>query len=461
MASTREILLAKIRGREKMTTGEQMSLAMMLAVPAMLAQLSTVLMSYIDASMVGSLGAGPSASIGLVSTSTWIFGGFCMATTYGFSVQVSHFIGNNDFKAARNVLRQGLVTCLLFSILMSVIGLSIAGRLPFWLGGGADIASDATAYFLIYAAFIPTMQIAFTSGAMLQASGNMKVPSILNVFMCVLDVIFNYVFIFLCDMGVKGAALGTGLAEAVTALLMLYFLTVRSKELNLLQDKGSFIPTVASLKAALGIVGPMWLQNVVMRGAHIMSTIIVAPLGNIAIAANSFAITAESFCYMPGYGLQEATTTLTGQSLGARRRELASSFAKIGISMGAFVMTFLGVIMYFTATFLMGMLSNDPDVVALGAKVLKIEAFAEMMYAVSMVAYGACVGAGDTLVPSLLNLLSMWAVRIGLALVLTPKFGLEGYWIAMCIELNVRGLLFILHMKSGRWMSKFSVSKIN
>lgn len=459
MASSREILLAKIRGKEQMTTGEKLSLALMLAVPAMLAQLSTVLMSYIDASMVGSLGAGPSASIGLVSTSTWIFGGFCMATTYGFSVQVAHFIGNNDFKAARNVLRQGLVTCLLFSIVMCCIGLAIGNSLPVWLGGKGDICPDASAYFMIYAAFIPAMQLVFTGGAMLQASGNMKVPSVLNVVMCVLDVVFNYIFIFRLDMGVKGASLGTGLSELVTAILMLYFLTIRSKELNLLQDRGSFVPTGDSLRKAFGIVGPMWLQNIVMRGAHVMSTIIVAPLGNVAIAANIFAITAESFCYMPGYGLQEATTTLTGQSLGAKRKELASSFAKISILLGASIMTFLGVVMYFTSGFLMGMLSQDPDVVALGAKVLKIEAFAEMMYAVSMVAYGACVGAGDTLVPSLMNLLSMWCVRIGLALILTPRLGLQGYWIAMCVELNVRGLLFIFHMKKGRWMSKFSVAK--
>jgi Na+-driven multidrug efflux pump len=100
----------------------------------------------------------------------------------------------------------------------------------------------------------------------------------------------------------------------------------------------------------------------------------------------------------------------------------------------------------------MGLLSSDPDVVALGAKVLRIDAFAETMFAVSIVAYGAFVGAGDTLVPSALNLASMWVVRIGLALVLTPRLGLQGYWIAMCIELNIRGLLFLMRIRGDRWM---------
>ncbi|MCQ2144914.1 MAG: MATE family efflux transporter [Bacteroidales bacterium] len=448
----KDILLEKIRSGQSMTYREQILLTVYLSIPAILAQLSFVLMSYIDTSMVGSLGAGPSASVGLVSTSTWIFGGFCSAATSGFSVQVAHLIGSNNFVKARGVLRKGILTLILFSIALCLIGISISGGLPHWLGGGDDIAGDASGYFFIFASFLPIIQMNYLAGSMLQASGNMKVPSILNILMCFMDVIFNYIFIFRCDMGVRGAALGTGVAEMITASLMMYFLVIRSKELNLLQEKGSFVPDRECIRTALGISGPMWLQSVIMHGAQIMSTIIVAPLGNVAIAANSFAITAESFCYMPGYGIEVATTTLVGQSLGAKRKELAKRFSRISICMGAFIMTALSAVMYLTAPLLMGMLSIDPDVVALGARCLRIEAFAETMYGVSMVAYGACVGAGDTLVPSAMNLLSMWVVRIGLALILTPMYGLIGYWIAMCIELNFRGLLFLWRLRGENWM---------
>jgi len=103
------------------------------------------------------------------------------------------------------------------------------------------------------------------------------------------------------------------------------------------------------------------------------------------------------------------------------------------------------------------LLTPDMEVVKLGAQVLRIEAFAETLYAVSIVGYGVCVGAGETKVPTCLNLISAWVVRIGLALILTPKLGLKGYWIAMCIELNVRGILFLLYVKSGRWLRKKSL----
>jgi len=110
--------------------------------------------------------------------------------------------------------------------------------------------------------------------------------------------------------------------------------------------------------------------------------------------------------------------------------------------------------MYFIAPQIMSLLSSDPDVVALGAKVLRIEAFAEAGYAASIVAYGVFVGAGDTMVPSILNLGSTWLVRIVPAIFLTKIYGLTGYWIVMCIELNVRGLVFLLRLRGDNWTKK-------
>ena len=437
-----------------MSRREKIKLALFLGLPAMLAQLGTIVMEYIDAGMVGRLGSEQAASIGLVATSTWIFGGFCFANASGFSVQVSQLIGYRNYAKAREVMRKGFVSVLIFSLLLAFLGLVISPFLPYWLGGDESICADASAYFAIFCAFLPIMQIAVISCSMLQASGNMKIPSIVEVSACILDVALNYLFIYVLDMGVKGAAIGTGLATMITHAFAIWYLFVVCPELNILQDSSSWIPDREHLKAAFGISGPMWLQNIITRGAYVMSTVIVAPLGTIAIAANSFAITAESFCYMPGYGLSDAATSLVGQSLGARRKDLARQFAYISTGLAAAMMTAAGILMYIFAPQMMGLLTNDPEVIALGVKVLRIEAFAETLYAVSIIGYGSCVGAGDTLVPMVMNFASMWVVRIGLALILTPKIGLAGYWIAMCIELNVRGIIFFLRIRGKRWMKK-------
>lgn len=448
----KDILLGMVRDGQRMNLKQQMTLALMLSLPSIIAQFSSVLMQYIDTGMVGRLGANPSASIGLIASSTWIMGGFTMGASSGFSVQVAHLCGAKDFANARSVMRQGLTSVLAIGAILGLIGICISGQLPIWLGGSPEITADSTKYFLIYSAFIPIGAVGWVASACLQASGNMKIPSVMYIGMCLLDVVFNYIFIFGCGMGVAGAALGTGISELVTSAFALWYILFRSKELSVKNEKGSFRPQRKTIDNAWGITAPMWLQNIIMRGAHVMSTIIVAPLGPVSIAANAFAITAESFCYMPGYGIEEAATTLVGQSLGAKRKDLARQFSRITMLMAAAIMTVLAVFLYIFAADLMGLLSTDARVVALGAKVLRIEAFAETFYAFSIVGYGACVGAGDTLVPSVMNFCSMWVVRIGIALILTPRLGLQGYWIAMCVELNIRGLLFIWRLKGERWM---------
>lgn len=467
MAGNKDLLLGLIREGRHISRGQRVQLTLLLCGPAIMAQLASVLLEFIDASMVGSLGAAASASIGLVSTTTWIFNGFCIALGQGFSVQLAHRVGAGDFFGARSILRQGMLVVIAFSLILALAGVAIAEPLPRWLGGEASIRSDASAYFLIYAAFLPFMQIGLYGSTMLECSGEMLVPSVLYIVMCVLDVIFNFLLIFPtrevsvlgieftmpgAGMGVKGAALGTGIAEVIAGVLMMWVLLFRNKNLRIVGEKGSFIPTRECLAKAFDVTGPMWVQNLVMRGAYVASTLIVAPLGAVAIAANSFAIIAESFCYMPGYGMGDAATTLVGQSLGAGRKDLARSFSRITLGLGVGMMSSLAVLMYFFAPQIMSLLSVDPDVVALGARCLRLEAFAEAGYAASIVAYAACVGAGDTKIPTALNFVSVWIVRIGLALLLTPKYGLMGYWIAMLVELNVRGLLMVLRVSGTKWL---------
>jgi len=116
------------------------------------------------------------------------------------------------------------------------------------------------------------------------------------------------------------------------------------------------------------------------------------------------------------------------------------------------IMGFLAILMYIFAPVMMGWLTPDAEVMALGARVLRIEAFAEVGYAASIVIYGAFVGAGDTRWPSVMNFGSMWLVRILPAIFLTPRYGLVGFWICMATELSVRGMLFLIRLARGSWL---------
>ncbi len=559
------------------TFKEKWNFVWKLSLPGIFAQISSILMQYIDAAMVGNLGALQSAAIGLVASSTWIIGGLISSISSGFAVQISQAVGEGNKKNTKIIFNQSLIVCILFSILIASLAGAISFKIPVWLGAEQEICKDASMYFLIFSLSTPFFQIVYLFSSSLQATGSMKIVGILNILMCVLDVIFNYLFIYILNLGVTGAALGTCASAATCAALFLYFGIIKNEYLgvknhiktslksaeprlaqenlakiseaslsteksaeisgatlnarNLAEISGAALNaenlaeiseaslnaenpaeiseaslnarnlaeiseaslnarnlaeiSEASLNAeksaiisenfatkteksanqlqseikkikfsctkkAFKLAIPIAIEKVAFTGALVVVTKIIAPLGPVVIAANSFATTAEALCYMPGYGFGEASTTLVGQSMGAKRTDLAKSFAWISVLFGVLSMTLMGIIMYFACPFIFKFLTSDQAIRELSTKVLRIELFAEPLYAAAIVAMEALRGAQDTVVPCILNLISIWLVRITLSLILVAPLGLEGIWIAMAIELCVRGILMIIRLLTSK-----------
>lgn len=462
-------LLQALRSGRDLSGPEELELVVRLAIPAALAQVSYILMQYIDASMVGHLGAADSAAVGLVSTTLWLFYGIGGASIMGFSVQTAQRIGAEDFDAARSLVRQAFTTVFIFSAFLTTAGFLVSSHLPVWLGGDPEIIESASDYFLMMALFLPATYFGWLAGALLRATGDMKTPSYLGILMCVLNCGFNFVLIFPtstyecfgfsvtipgADFGIIGAAIGTGIAEIIVGAIMLWMVVVRSPFLSLVRRPGSFMPQAAVLRRAFTIASPVAAERILMCGAQIISTAIVAPLGIVSIAAHTLGITAESLCYMPGYGIGDAASTLVGQSVGAKRLDLAKRIAFKCVAAGMVVMSVMGVVLYFAAPLLMGIMTDVPEVIELGTRVLRIEAWAEPMFAAAIVSYSAFIGTGDTLIPAVMNLSSMWIVRLSLAWFLAPVYGLAGVWSAMCAELIVRGGIFLVRLRSGVWLKK-------
>lgn len=191
-----------------------------------------------------------------------------------------------------------------------------------------------------------------------------------------------------------------------------------------------------------------------MTSAHVVTTAVVAPLGTVAVVANSFGITVESLCYMPAYGMQHAASTLVGQSVGARRKGLVYRFGWLTTLTGMGLLCLSGTIMYVCAPWMMGFLTQDLAVIHLGAEVLRIETFAEPLYAAIIVCSGVFQGAGSTLAATVLNFVTMWGVRVPLSVILAPCFGLHGVWMAMALQLGLCGLMYLLRLWRKQWMPR-------
>ena len=449
-----------------MSRAEKIRLVLSMSLPAILAQMTSIAMEYIDAGMVGSLGAGATAAIGLVSSSIWLVGGSCIGLSAGFYVQVAHLIGAKKEREAESVLRQGIKAAVIIGILISVLGVLISDSLPVWLGGDDEILADSAAYFRIYSMSIPFVLIRQLSCGMMQSTGDMKTPSILSALVCLFDVVLNFFMIFRtrtvsllgasltipgAGMEARGAAIATALSEVIISVAALYLIAAGNKKISL-RNKGSWKWQKKIIATAARIGIPLSCDQIFMCSAYVAGTLIVARLGTVPVAANSLAITAESLCYMPGYGIGAAATAIIGQSIGAERHDLTRSFARVSVAVGMIIMGLMGALMYLCAPLVFSLLTSSAEVASLGTRVLRIELFAEPLYGASICCAGVFRGAGDTLTPSIMNLLSMWCVRIVPAFFLVPVMGLQGYWLAMAIELCFRGIIFLVRMRQDKWI---------
>ena len=459
-----EQLSARMRQGETIPLRDTAGVVLMLSIPSILEQIVVTAMEYIDAAMVGHIGAEATAAIGIVSSSTWLLHGILVGLYNAFSIQIAQYLGADRQQDARGVLRQAMLFNLAAGLAAAAFGIGISGHLPGWLGADVSLQANASTYFAIWSAALPFTMAMGMYTSMLRASGDALTPGLISVLVCVLDVVFNFflinptrtlwgITVWGAGLGVPGAALGTALATVVGGLLALCILLFREGPLCI-RKPGSWKITRACIRN-LGKVGvPLAAERAALSSAQVLQVRIVSQLGTVAIAANSLGVSAESLCYMAGYGIQDASLTMVGQAVGAHRKDMAQRIAWLCTGMGMGIMALTGMGMYVFAPALMGIFTADAAVIALGARVLRIEAFAEPMFGASIVASGAMQGAGDSTGCFVLNLVSMWGIRLTLAFLLAPRFGLVGVWGAMCFELCVRGLLFLIRLARGKWLEK-------
>lgn len=445
---------------------EILAAVLFLAWPAIVEQIMLTAVQYVDTAMVGRLGADATAAVGLTASTTWLFNGIFGAVATGFSVQVAQYLGAGQPERAKRVAAQSLRFVVLFGVLIAIVAVGLSFPLPYWLGAKDQVAEMAGIYFRIIAIGMPfTLGVNMVS-AILRCSGDTKSPMILNTSINVINMILNFLLIYPsrtmtlwgrsfwmpgAGLGVAGAAIASITATALICFVFLLLLFGKKSPVQLsIHDSRRFEAPCLQTMFRLGL--PIALERITMCGAQILITAVISGIGTVAIAANHLAVTAESLSYSPAFGVSVAATTLVGQAIGARRKDLAMRFARVTTVIGIGIMTLGGVCLFVFAHQLISIFSTDPQVIEMGMQVLRIVAFAEPLFGASIVAGGALRGAGDSRGPFLISLGTMWGVRIVLSLILAAPFGLIGVWIAMAVELIVRGTVFLIRLCTGHWL---------
>ena len=462
-------ILAKSSGRSAGPDPSQSRLSrlLVLALPAIAEQFLITMVNYVDTAMVGSLGANATAAIAVTASSTWLIGGILSAAGVGFSVQVAYSVGARDTEQVKKIIRQALLLALIIGLSVMTICLSISKQLPVWLGAAEEILADARSYIRIYMLAIPFNCINGTFSAILRCMGDTKTPMRLNTGSNLMNVVLNFLFIFPTrrigilggitvpglGLGVTGAAIASAISMSTVGIILLLIIFKRKSPYRI-SLKENYRPDKDIIGRAVKLGLPVLGERVLMSSGQVFMTKMVSGLGTVALASNHVAVTAEGISYMPAFGVSFAATTMVGQSLGAKDIDAAKYYGRLSGWVGFAMSTFMGIILFALSVPLSSIFSSDPAVISLAARMLRLVAFAEPMFGVSIVLSGALRGAGDTRYPMFVSLLCM----IGLRCVLAPififvlKMDLSAVWLAMDIDLIARGILCIVRFRSGKYL---------
>lgn len=443
-------------------------LAAALSIPAILEQLLVTATSYVDTAMVGSLGAEATAAISVTASCNWLINGIIMALGVGYSVRVAYYIGAGERELVRRTLIQAVLGSAILGLAALLIGVPLSAVLPGWMGAAQEIRRDAFLYMLVMMLVLPGRTFHAVFSAVLRCMGDTKTPMLVNTLINLLNMALNFFLIYQTDtyrilghdvtmpgagMGVLGAALATGISLIVGGLWLTLKVLLCSGEYRP-KFRGNLRLDKKIQRDSLGVAIPVALERITISSGQIIMTRMVSTLGTVSLAANYVAVTAEQICYMPAYGIASASTALVGQNVGAGQWKKAKFFGKITGWIGVGLTAVLALAMYLCSDLLGTAFSSDMEVALLSGQMLRIVSVAEPMFSLSTVMSGALRGAGEARFPFYVGVVCMLLIRVSLGAILLFGFGmgLSAVWIAMAVDLNLRGIANYVRFVRGKWI---------
>ncbi len=434
---------------------------MSLAFPTMVEQLMQTAVQYIDTAMVGTLGTSATAAVGSTVTVNWLVNSTVSALGVGFLTFIAQALGANDTKKAKRLCAQAVFVTFVVGIFFTVLTLSLSPVVPALMQVDKSIRHLSSAYFfIIYLPMLPrSATIIF--GTLLRAAGDSKAPMKVGIMVNVINVVLNFFLIFPtktyfgitvfgCGLGVIGAAAATSVSFTAGGIYMTIKL-FRHKTISPLGE--NLLPDITLLRPCLKVAFPNMLQRFTTSLGYVAFAGMVNSLGEISTAAHTIANTVESAFYIPGYGMQTAAATLSGNALGAGDRKKMYDLGRVINIIEIILMIISGALLFVFAPDMVMLFSKESEVIFLGSTILRMVALSEPFYGVSIIIEGIMQGVGKTKVPLVFNIFGMWAIRIVGTFITTQIFhlGLIAAWGCMITHNMVLFALFLIYYKTEKW----------
>ena len=444
-----------------------------LAWPTMLEQLMQTAVQYIDTAMVGRLGTAATAAVGSTTTVNWLVGSTIYAFGIGFLAAISQALGAGEEDRARRASAQSVLAVLVTGGFFTALTVGVSDLVPVWMQVDPELQPLAAGYFRIL--YLPMLARAATTifGTVLRAAGDTKTPMRIGVGVNLINVVLNFFLIYhtrtISVLGLRmtvwGAGLGvTGaaLASAISFVFGGVVITFALYRHRTVSPRGCSIrPDWTVLRPCMRIALPNMLQRFATSLGYVVFASMINALGDLSTAAHTVANTVESAFYIPGYGMQAAAATLTGNAIGARDRQRLRDLMGLINLLEVGMMLVSGGLLFAFAPQMVRVFSSDQEVIRLGSTVLRMVAVSEPIYGVSIVIEGMLMGAGKTRAPFIFNVAGMWGVRILGTWICTHFFhlGLISAWACMIGHNVLLCILFVLYCRFGQWNPMVTTKK--
>lgn len=436
-----------------------------LAWPTMLEQLTQTAVQYVDTAMVGALGTKATAAVGATGTVNWMIGSVVSAVGVGFLAFIAREIGAGRPERARQASSQACLMTLMLGVLLTTVTTLCARRVPVWMQVDPEIRELAGRYFLIL--YLPMLfrTSSILLGTVLRSAGDTRTPMRIGLAVNGINVLLNYLLIFpahsvtvfQAEITIPGAGLGVEGAAWASAISFVYGGTAMFRALwkhQVVSPRGQPFRLEGSiLRPCFRVALPNLCQRFATSFGYVVFASMINSLGGTSTAAHTVANTVESLFYIPGWGMQTAAATLSGNAFGARDHQRLKRLGSTVLPLEIGLMILSGGLLFLFAEPLVRLFSRDESVIRLGVTVLRMVAVSEPFYGVPIVVEGLMQGVGKTTAPFVYNVIGMWSVRILGTWICTHQLGLGlvSAWGCMIGHNLLLFALFTFHYLSGRW----------
>jgi putative MATE family efflux protein len=429
-----------------------------IAWPSAIEALLVGMIGSVDTIMVGSLGKGAIAAVGITNQPKFVLLAMIFSLNVGVTAVTARRKGQADQSGANQTMRAGVMICAILSLMMALMGYLFARPILIFAGADHTYLKDAVDYFRIILISLPFQSLNLTINAAQRGCGKTKISMWTNIVSNVINIIFDFLLIngigIFPRMEVKGAAIATAMGAFVAFCIAFHTLCRKNGYLTFYHKVGWKVRKHV-LNPILKISSSAFVEQVFMRIGFLAYAVIVARLGTTQYATHLICMNILSLSFSFGDGLSIAASALVGQNLGAKRPDLSIVYGKTGQRMAFMISTVIFFVFLFGRNFLVSLFTRDPEVIALGAGILILAALGTHAQTSQVVCMGCLRGAGDTVYVAIVSLISVAIVRPFLTWLLCFPLGLGlyGAWIGLLVDQTFRLIASYHRFSSGKWTS--------